>query len=92
PECPHCPAILQKIARDPKVNAAINANALKVLAIYAEGKRDVWEKTKSEMPSKWTVGYDLSDILDNDLYDLPAMPIVYLLDGEKRVIIKDMQW
>lgn len=92
PECPHCPPILDKIAKNQDVNSSIDAGELKVLAVYAEGKRDVWEKTKAEMPSKWTVCYDLSNILDNDLYDLPAMPIVYLLDGEKRVLIKDMLW
>lgn len=92
PECPHCPEILKRIATDPKVNAAIDAGRLKVLAVYAEGKKDVWENDKETLPSHWTVAYDLTGVLDNELYDLPAMPIVYLLDAEKRVIIKDMPW
>ena len=92
PECPHCPEILQRIAKSPKVNAAIGSGTLRVLAVYAEGKRDVWEKSKAELPKSWTVAYDLTGVLDTDLYDLPAMPIVYLLDAEKRVLIKDMPW
>lgn len=92
PECPHCPEILQRIAENPKVNAAINAGSLRILAVYAEGKRDVWEKRKSDLPESWTVAYDLTGVLDADLYDLPAMPIVYLLDSDKRVLVKDMPW
>lgn len=91
PECPHCPEILERIANNPKVNAGINEGHLTVVAVYAEGKRDVWDKTKMNLPNKWMVGYDLSDILDNDLYDLPAMPTVYLLDQEKKVLVKDMR-
>lgn len=89
PECPHCPEILTQIASNRGINRAIEDGNLGVLAIYAEGKRDVWDNTKAEMPGNWTVGYDLTGILDNDLYDLPAMPIIYLLDGEHRVLLKD---
>lgn len=92
PECPHCPPILNKIATDRKVNAAIKEGTLKVLAVYTEGKRDIWEKTKGGMPEQWTVAYDRTGVLDSDLYDLPAMPIVYLLDADKRVLVKDMAW
>ncbi|MDE6552953.1 MAG: DUF5106 domain-containing protein [Muribaculaceae bacterium] len=92
PECPHCPEILKKIANDRGANRAIDSGDLMVLAVYAEGKRDVWEKTKHELPQNWTVAYDLTGVLDADLYDLPAMPIVYLLDADKTVVIKDMPW
>ena len=89
PECPHCNDILREIAGSRRLNAAIAAGNITVAAIYAEGKRDVWRSTCREMPAEWTVGYDLSGILDNDLYDLPAMPLLYLLDRNKRVLLKD---
>lgn len=89
PECSHCSDILKRIAMHKGINRAISEGKLRVLAIYAEGKRDVWDKTKADMPGNWTVGYDLSRILDNDLYDLPAMPVIYILDMEHRVLLKD---
>lgn len=92
PECPHCPEILDRIAADRKVNAAIDAGELKVLAVYTEGKRDMWEKRKGELSERWTVACDLSEIIDGEIYDVPAMPTVYLLDSEKRVLVKDMLW
>ena len=89
PECTHCSDILSELAEDPGINGAIAQGQLSVLAIYAEGKRDVWEKTKAGMPADWNVGYDLTGILDEDLYDLPAMPTLYLLDEAHRVLLKD---
>lgn len=89
PECPHCGDILDQIAKAPQINAAIAEGELTVLAVYAEGKREVWEHTKADMPANWLVGYDTTGILDRDLYDLPAMPVLYLLAPDKKVILKD---
>lgn len=89
PECPHCKEILDQLAANPRINAAIADKELTVLAIYTEGKTDVWKNALGEMPPNWIIGCDRSDIVKNDLYHLPAMPIVYLLDSEKRVILKD---
>ncbi len=45
PECTHCSEILESIAQDSNISESIATGKMKVLAIYAEGKRDVWEKT-----------------------------------------------
>lgn len=89
PECSHCTDILRKIAVNPRINWTIAEGKMTVVAIYTEGKKDVWESTRHNLPANWMVGYDLSGILENGLYDLPAMPIIYLLDDNKRVLLKD---
>lgn len=89
PECPHCDDILRSLASSESINKAIADKNLTVIAIYAEGKRDVWDKTRDDLPGNWLVGYDLTGILDEEIYDLPAMPTPYLLDGDKRVVLKD---
>lgn len=89
PECPHCNDILHSISSSEIINRAIDEKKLTVIAVYAEGKRDVWDKTCTDMPDNWLVGYDLTGILDQEIYDLPAMPTPYLLDSEKHVILKD---
>lgn len=89
PECGHCTDILRYLADAPSLNKAIADGSLTVLAIYAEGKRDIWDSTKVAMPANWTVGYDLTGVLDRDLYDLPAMPYPFLLDSTYRVLLKD---
>lgn len=89
PECPHCGDILRTLASSNAINRAIAEKNLTVIAIYAEGKREVWDKTRNDLPENWLVGYDLTGILDEEIYDLPAMPTPYLLDSDKRVILKD---
>lgn len=89
PECPHCDDILRWLAEATPLNRAIDEKMLTVVAVYAEGKREVWDSTRNDMPRDWLVGYDLTGILDNQSYSLPAMPTPYLLDKDKRVILKD---
>lgn len=89
PECPHCGEILERLYRNPRLQQAIAIGKAKVLAVYTEGNRKLWEETKEKMPIEWSVAIDESKIVERDLYDISAMPMVYLLDNEKRVIIKD---
>ena len=62
---------------------------LTVLAIYTEGNPEAWENDLSSIPSGWLAGTDREAIKLGALYDLKAMPSLYLLDGEKRVLLKD---
>jgi len=89
PECSHCSDILRKLAGAPEIDRAIREGELKVLAIYAERKKDVWDKTKKDMPPEWHTGYDVTGVLDNGIYDLPAMPTLYLIGSDRRIILKD---
>lgn len=89
PECSHCAEILKGVAATEILNEAICEGNVKVVAIYTEGKRDVWLGATDDMPGNWIVGYDRSEIVENEIYDIPAMPVLYLLDSEKRVLEKD---
>lgn len=89
PECPHCSPILDYLAANDRINRAIENDSTEVVAIYTEGKRTVWDRSKADMPDNWTVGYDLSGIVENEIYNIPAMPIIYFLAPDKRVILKD---
>ena len=62
---------------------------LTVLAVYTEGDRKLWDETKEAMPQEWIVAIDDSRIVERESYSLPAMPVIYLLDAGKRVILKD---
>ena len=89
PECTHCTEILESLASDAKITSDIEGGHLRVLAVYTEGNRDLWERTKGDMPAQWRVACDLSGIVDKELYDIPAMPSLYLLDSTGRVVLKD---
>lgn len=89
PACPHCGEILEKLWLNPRLQQAMAVGKAKVLAVYTEGNRKLWKDTKGEMPMEWTIAIDESKIVERNLYDISAMPMVYLLDKDKRVIIKD---
>lgn len=89
PACPHCSDILEELRQSRKLAEYVSDNKLTVLAVYTEGDRKLWDETKSSMPKEWTVVIDNSNIVDRELYDLPAMPIIYVLDQDKTVLMKD---
>lgn len=89
PACEHCSEILTTLRNDNNFREKVASGKLRVLAVYTEGNRQLWRDTCGNMPEEWTVAIDESGIVDNNIYDIPAMPIFYILDKEKRVIKKD---
>lgn len=89
PECESCHKVLLQMAADKQLAEAIKAGKLSVLAIYTEGNEEVWRKALPDLPQDWTVGTDREAVKLGALYDLKAMPSLYLLDKKKKVILKD---
>ncbi len=89
PECDHCSQILAQVSKSTIIRECIERGELTVLAVYTEGNRKLWDKTKASMPRRWIVGCDMDSIVAREVYDIPAMPVMYLLDGVRRVVLKD---
>lgn len=89
PECTQCAEILQQIDENYLINSLVDQGLLSILAVYAEGKCDVWEKTKQTLPAAWTVAMDIDHIQDEELYVLRAMPTLFLLQSDLTVLLKD---
>ena len=68
----------------------ISAKKLKVLSIYPDEELDEWKKHRNDFAKEWTNGYDKELVIKNkNLYDLRAIPTLYLLDKNKTVLLKD---
>lgn len=89
PECESCHEILGQMAADTALTEAVQTGKLSVLAVYTEGNDEAWRKALPDMPKGWTVGTDHEAVKTGALYDLKAMPSLYLLDGQKTVLLKD---
>ena len=89
PECESCHEVLLRMAADKALAEAVAAGRISVLAVYTEGNEAAWRKALPDMPKGWTVGTDREAVKNGALYDLKAMPTLYLLDGEKKVVLKD---
>ena len=63
---------------------------MQIVAIYPEGDADIWRDYLPKLPQNWINGHDYTlTVLNRELYNLNAMPTLYLLDAEKRVLVKD---
>lgn len=89
PECESCHEVLLQMAADTALAEAVRTGKLSVLAVYTEGNDEAWRKALPDMPEGWTVGTDREAVKTGALYDLKAMPSLYLLDGKKTVLLKD---
>ena len=89
PECESCHEVLLQMAADTALAEAVRTGKLSVLAVYTEGNDEAWRKALPDMPKGWTVGTDHEAVKTGALYDLKAMPSLYLLDGKKTVLLKD---
>lgn len=90
PDCSDCARVEKHIEHSEALSALIASSRMAVIAIYPDNDMKAWRKHLPQMPEGWTVGCDPSQqITNNGLYDLPAIPNLYLLDRNKRVIFKD---
>lgn len=90
PECPLCGEIMRQIASSQLLTALIEHGVLKVLTLYPDEDIAHWRKYIGNIPSEWIRAYDKGEVLTKErLYNLSAIPALYLLDRDKRVLIKD---
>ena len=90
PDCIECQRATGALKASPAVTTAVSRGILKVLALYPDENLEIWKQHLSDFPSSWINGYDKSlSVRNNELYDLKAIPTLYLLDKDKRVIYKD---
>ncbi len=88
PDCGDCARVKSYLATSPKIVELVSNKDLTILSIYPDEDLKSW--MDEEYPESWVNGYDLSqEINSNKLYDLKAIPTLYLLDKDKRVILKD---
>ena len=88
PDCEDCRRVKERLASSPTVNRLLESGRLKLLSVCVEGKTAAWER--AAFPARWIDGYDAGQRLTREqVYDLKAMPTLYLLDAGKRVILKD---
>lgn len=89
PECESCHEVLREMTADASLAEVVKAGGVTVLAVYTEGNQEAWRKGLADMPEGWIIGTDRQKVKEEALYDLKAMPSLYLLDGQKRVLLKD---
>ncbi len=90
PGCHNCKEIIDALQADGNVLNLIREGRLAVLNIYIDEDLAAWRSYMPIYPKEWLNGYDAAHILRQDvLYNIRAIPSLYLLDAEKRILLKD---
>lgn len=89
PGCPACKEIMEALC-SPQVEALVQAGRLAILSMYIDLEIEKWREYLPDYPSSWIRAYDhLYQLREDQLYNVRAIPMLYLLDSEKRVLLKD---
>ncbi len=90
PGCHACKDIITALQETPKIASMVKEKKLAVLNMYIDHDLTEWFKYMPIYPKEWKNAYDPDfTIRDKKLYSVRAIPSLYLLDKEKRVIYKD---
>ena len=90
PGCQNCKEIIDALSNSLRVKKMMGEGQLVVLNVYPDEDLTAWMDYMPVYPTDWINAFDNEGVLRNDsIYWLRAIPSLYLLDAEKRVICKD---
>lgn len=90
PGCESCLEIINMLREDQKINSAIASGRLAVLNIYIDEDIKAWRDYMPVYPETWYNGFDPELVIRNEnIYNVRAIPSLYLLDNQKTVLMKD---
>lgn len=90
PGCEACMNIINVLKGEPGIAKMITDGRLAVLNIYIDEDIAAWRSYMPIYPDEWYNGFDPDLVIRTDgLYDVRAIPSLYLLDEDKTVIMKD---
>ncbi|MDR2936519.1 MAG: DUF5106 domain-containing protein [Rikenellaceae bacterium] len=90
PDCNTCREVESLLSQSATINHLMGMKKVALLAVYPDEDLTAWRKFLPEMPKGWIVGYDAGGRISIEgTYDLKAIPTLYLLDKDKRVILRD---
>ena len=88
PECHDCGRVHGYLMASKVFNTLLENGRLKLLALYPDEDLGAWNRHKEEYPSSWIAARYASKA-DREHYHLSAIPSLYLLDVNKKVLLKD---
>lgn len=90
PGCNACKAIIDALKGYEEMEPMIESGELAVLNIYIDEDLGEWYNYMPIYPESWYNGYDPNYVIRTDLlYDVRAIPSLYLLNRDKVVLMKD---
>lgn len=90
PGCTACKEIIDNLVMASFIDENIRQKRLAIVNVYIDDSIDEWYSYMSAYPKSWYNGFDHNQVIRTEnLYNVRAIPSLYLLDSEKNVILKD---
>lgn len=90
PGCEACEGVVHSFGAGSLAEALSNEGLLRIIDIYIDEDLDAWREKLGGHPGFWLHGYEpLGAVREDNLYYVRAIPSIYLLDSEKRIMLKD---
>lgn len=91
PGCHACSETIGQLQAATTINKLLREKRITILSVYPDEELDEWNRHLADFPSEWINAYDKRLIIrDKQLYDLKAIPTLYLLNRKKTVLLKDV--
>lgn len=81
--------MIARVRGDKRLTQYVDGGQVSVVLVSVVEGFDQFKADARSYPSRWTVGYDTSGVVDNDLYAIDHTPTLYLLDAHKKVLLRD---
>ena len=82
--------IITALKNMPQISDMITSGRLAVLNIYIDEDIAAWRSYMPIYPEEWYNGFDPDSVIRTDvLYNVRAIPSLYILDKDKTVVMKD---
>ena len=93
PDCHTCTEIKNAMKHSLFLKDMLTSGQMKILTLYPDEDLNLWRNHFNELSDKWVNAYDKNQVITHDLlYDLSSIPSFYLLDKDKKVLLKDADW
>ena len=93
PDCETCAEVKKRMKHSTGLKEMVTTGQIKVLPVYPDKDIALWRNRLDEMDTAWINAYDKEQVLTlEQRYDLSSHPSFYLLDKDKKVLLKDADW
>lgn len=90
PGCTACKEIIDEVTGSPEMVNLTESGTLAVVNVYIDEDLVAWREYEHNYPESWISCYDPYGIIRGErLYDVRAIPSLYLLGADKTILLKD---
>lgn len=90
PGCTACKEIIEVLGQSLTIQKLLDEGKLTIINLYIDEDLAEWHNHMGFYPKEWISCYNHDmEIREGGIYDIRAIPTLYLLDREKRVLLKD---